>query len=91
MVLSERKIKENEIKRGEMGRCKRRKIRRAAEQRRGRERGRYYLAPLLEETHPLTLAIGHPQIATAAGAVAAIVRPVIAIAAAPYATSPIKI
>lgn len=44
------------------------------------------LAPLLEETHPLTLAIGAPEIAAAAGAVAAVLRPVIAVAPASYAS-----
>lgn len=46
------------------------------------------LAPLLEETHPLTLAIGAPEIAAAAGAVAAVLRPVIAVAPASYASPP---
>lgn len=49
------------------------------------------LAPFLEETHPLTLAIGAPEIAAAAGAVAAVLRPVIAVAATPYASPPVQV
>jgi len=46
------------------------------------------LAPFLEEAHPLALAIGAPEVAAAAGAVAAVLGPVVAVAAAPYAGSP---
>lgn len=53
--------------------------------------GRDGLAPLLEETHPLTLAIGAPEVATAAGAVAAVLRPVVAATSASYAGSPIQV
>lgn len=49
------------------------------------------LAPLLEETHSLALAIGAPEVAAAAGAVAAVLRPVVAITATPYASSPIQV
>lgn len=45
------------------------------------------LTPLLEQTHPLTLAIGTPEVATAAGAVTTVLRPVVAVAAASYASS----
>lgn len=55
---------------------------------RGRGREGDSLAPFLEETHPLTLAIGAPEITAAAGTVAAILRPVIAVAAASYASPP---
>lgn len=53
-----------------------------------REREGDSLAPLLEETHPLTLAIGAPEITAAAGTVAAVLRPVIAVATASYASPP---
>lgn len=51
-------------------------------------KGRHRLAPLLKETHPLTLAIRTPEIAAATRAVAAVLPPVVTIAAAPYASPP---
>lgn len=50
--------------------------------------GGYHLAPLLKETHPLALAIRTPEIAAAAGAVAAVLPSMVTITAAPYASPP---
>lgn len=63
------------------------RVKRKKKENEGREGG-YRLAPLLKETHPLTLAIRTPEIAAAARAVAAVLPPVVTIAAAPYAGPP---
>lgn len=43
------------------------------------------LTPFLEKSHPLALTVEAPEVATAAGAVATVPRPVVAVAAPFYA------